>query len=416
MIPSRLILCLTLTAPALLVGCGDDDGPSDCPDCVDASIPVDGDSELDSSTPPVDMAFDMGAACASGEPEPEAWDCSSDPGVADAEPITADADTWTWVPFDDAFCMDGSSTGIGININPDSSKLLIFLEGGGACFDTFSCFGVANPNGYGSAQLAAAASGSTLSRGITDRSDADNPFADWNFVYVPYCSGDAHSGTNADGFGGRSQLGHTNYQSYITRIAATFGDSVDEVVLGGRSAGGLGTVVNYPITASAFGCTPVHMLNDSGALLNDMYLRPCLQETTREVWGIAVPSECERCACDDGGGLVNTFPYLARRYPDANFALLSYTADRTFRQFFSYGYTSRCDRPSTMPAEDYEAGLEALRTLMASDDNFGTFYVTGESHTFTSGNLSGVSAGGVTLADWLQQFRTDDAAWTDVGP
>ncbi|MBO6940142.1 MAG: hypothetical protein JJ863_34540 [Deltaproteobacteria bacterium] len=407
----RLLLSVTIVALAL-PGCGDDD--TDVVD-TDGGLPMDADTDVDSSTPP---ERDMGATCPPGEPEPEAWDCSTDPGVADADPIEADADAWTWVPFDDAFCMDGSTTGIGINPNPESTKLLIFLEGGGACFDGLSCITVANSDGYDADKLASAAAGNTLGRGITDRTDGNNPFADWNFVYVPYCSGDAHSGTATDGsgFDGRTQTGHTNYQSFIERIAATFGETVDEVVLGGRSAGGLGTVVNYPITASAFGCTPVHMLNDSGALLSDTYLRPCLQTTTREVWGIAVPGECELCTCGDGGGLVNSFPYLARRYPDRNFALLSYTSDRTFRQFFSYGYSSGCNLPSTMPPEDYRAGLLEVRELMSGDANFQTFYVTGDSHTFTFGGLSGSFAGGVSLADWLEQFRTDDDAWTDVGP
>lgn len=406
------LTCLLSLLALPLAGCGDDDGPSDCPDCLDASVPTDGSSAVDAA----DVDPDMPSLCPPGEPEPEPWDCESDPGVADAEPIVADADTWTWVPFDDAFCMDGSTTGIGINPNPDSSKLLIMLEGGGACFDGISCLGVANQDGYDADKLDTAARTTTLGRGITDRTDEDNPFADWNYVYVPYCSGDAHSGTNPDGFGGRTQVGHTNYQRYIERIAATFAESVDEVVLGGRSAGGLGTIVNYPSTASAFGCTPVHMVNDSGALLTDTYLRPCLQQTTREVWGIVVPSECERCACDDGGGLVNSIPFLARRYPDRNFGLMSYTADGTFRQFFSYGYSAGCNLPTTMPPEDYEAGLLELRTLMADDSNFRTFLVSGDSHTFTFAGLADSTAGGVTLADWLQQLRTDDAAWTDVGP
>ncbi len=397
-------------ALSLLVACGDDGGPSDCPDCLDGSV-LDGSPAVDAA----DVEPDMPSLCPPGLPEPGPWDCSSDPGVADAEPIVADADTWTWVPFDDAFCMDGSTTGIGINPNPDSSKLLIFLEGGGACFDGISCLGVANADGYGADELASATTGA-LARGITNRDDAENPFADWSYVYVPYCSGDAHSGTNTEGFDGRMQVGHTNYLSFIERIAATFAGSVDQVVLGGRSAGGLGTIVNYPITASAFGCTRVDMVNDSGALLSDTYLRPCLQQTTREMWGIAVPSECERCACDDGGGLVNAIPYLARRYPDANFGLMSYTADGTFRQFFSYGYSAGCNLPTTMPPEDYEAGLLELRELMTDEANFRTFYVSGDAHTFTFRDLDSSSTDGVILADWLEQLTTDAPAWPNVGP
>lgn len=402
MTPSRVSL-ISLTVMAM-IACGED-GSSDCPDCLDGSV----DGSADASASP-----DMPSLCPPGEPEPEPWDCETDPGVADAEPIEADADTWTWVPFDDAFCMDGSTTGIGINPNPESTKLLIFLEGGGACFDPITCATVANPDGFGADRFASAASG-TLARGITDRTNEANPFADWNMVYVPYCTGDVHAGTNVDGFEGRMHVGHRNYQAYIERIAATFGESVDEVVLGGRSAGGLGAVINYPISASAFGCTPVHMIDDSGAVLSDTYMRPCLQQAARDVWQVALPSECEHCSCDDGGGLVNAFPYLTRRYPDRRFGLLSYTADRVFRIFFGYGYSRACNLPAALPPEDFEAGLFELRSLMEGEANFHTFYVHGDSHVFTSGDL-GISAGGLSLAEWSEQLHTGDDGWTDVGP
>ena len=54
-------------------------------------------------------------------------------------PITAPAKTWTWVNFPDAVCDDGSPTGIGVSLNPASKDILIFLQGGGACWDYDSC-------------------------------------------------------------------------------------------------------------------------------------------------------------------------------------------------------------------------------------------------------------------------------------
>jgi hypothetical protein len=114
--------------------------------------------------------------------------------------------------------------------------------------------------------------------------------------------------------------------------------------------------------------------------------------------------------------LVNSFPHLARRYPDRRFAFMSYTADGTFRQFFSYGYVPACNRPATMPPEDYEAGLIGVRDLMSADSNFRTYYVPGDSHTFTYGDLSNTEIDGVTLNTWVDQFVEGDAAWTDVGP
>ena len=55
----------------------------------------------------------------------------ADAGAADGslEPLT-----WTWRGVAGAKCRDGSDTGIGVNLSPGSTKTVIFLEGGGACF------------------------------------------------------------------------------------------------------------------------------------------------------------------------------------------------------------------------------------------------------------------------------------------
>src|SRR5690349_14903977 len=61
--------------------------------------------------------------------------------------------TWTWIPIEGSRCMDGSETGIGVNLRRDSGKLVIMYEGGGACFNELSCMGVAHQDGYGAAEL-----------------------------------------------------------------------------------------------------------------------------------------------------------------------------------------------------------------------------------------------------------------------
>src|SRR6266545_3474680 len=72
------------------------------------------------------------------------------------QPIQAPRNTWTWVDFPDSSCGDGSTTGIGVNPG-DSSNVLVFLEGGGACWSYESCFvnrTVATDGPFGSAEFA----------------------------------------------------------------------------------------------------------------------------------------------------------------------------------------------------------------------------------------------------------------------
>ena len=66
-------------------------------------------------------------------------------------PITAADKTWTWVDFPGAKCRDGSDTGIGVNFNAASDKVMIYMEGGGACYNAITCG--TNPAKYGAADF-----------------------------------------------------------------------------------------------------------------------------------------------------------------------------------------------------------------------------------------------------------------------
>lgn len=387
-------------------GCHDHDaGPNPPPDAGRDSGPPEPDAGPARTCPPGPVA-------------PEAFDCaSSDPDLTFGDPIEAPDLTWTFVPFPDAFCMNRTATGIGVSINPASDQLVIYLEGGGACFDPLSCSTVAGASGFDSRDFASPGLQTSLGRGLFDRADEDNPVRDASYVYVPYCTGDVHGGTNEDGPSGRMHVGYRNVTAYLRRLVPTF-PSVTRVLLTGRSAGGLGTLVNFEQVQRAFDCTPVHLLDDSGALLSDEYLRPCLQATVREAWGLdaVIPEDCPQCTCSDAGGLWNVYFYVARRFPDRRFGLITAMEDATFRSFYGYGYSTYCNFPAGMPGEDYAAGLLEVREALSGDDNFRTFYLAGDRHTFTYQDLSANSVGGVTIATWLTQLLEGDAAWTDVGP
>src|SRR6476469_4355384 len=55
---------------------------------------------------------------------------------------------WTYVPIDGSQCIDGSPTGIGVNLGT-SGDLVIYLEGGGACFNSGTCPHASHLDGWG---------------------------------------------------------------------------------------------------------------------------------------------------------------------------------------------------------------------------------------------------------------------------
>lgn len=401
---------ILLACSGLALACG---SPAPCVGCIDAALPDAGPSDAGNDAATLDASGDAGPACPAAI-TPTTFDCNvEDPSITFGDPITAAPLTWTFVAFPGAFCMDGSSTGIGVNLtgNPED-PVVLYLEGGGACFDPLSCAAVAGQSGFRARDVNGIAD-----QGLFDRADTQNPLRNYSYVYIPYCTGDVHAGTNPSGFGGRKQVGYSNITAYLARLVPTFANA-EHVLLAGRSAGGFGTLVNFDQVQRAFDCTPVHVLDDSGPPMDDMYLKACLQSRVRMLWGTdaTVPSDCPQCTCSNGGGLGQVYAYLAQRYPTHRFGLVSSTADQTIRQFYGYGYSPGCNAIADMPPEEYLAGLELVRSTMSSYPNFHSFLITSNRHTWTGTALEATTLGDTSLATWVGQLDSGDSAWADVGP
>ena len=403
--PSRasFAVLVTLLCPAMFAGCGDDDV---------TPPPADGGG--------VDLAaVDLGGGGSDSGPRDGGGLPTTSPGYVPGAPIVPTAVEWTWVDFPNSKCQDGSPTGIGVSpSNTGSDRLVIYLEGGGACFNDLTCATVANPDGF-----TARSFGVGSSNGIFNRDDATNPFREWNIVYVPYCSGDIFAGNNPVPqtiFGvPKVFLGYVNMGEFLNRIVPTFPD-VSMVVLTGSSAGGFGAAYNYDRTQAAFGDVPVHLLNDSGPIMSSTYLRPCLQDTLRDTWNLdaTLPTTCTECFTR-GTGLSAALPHIIARHPDRRFALVSSTRDTVIRFFMGFGLSADCSTAENFPGSQYTAGLTELRDVtLAGVPNFRAWYITEGEHTWLNRAPDYTAPGmpPVPLRDFIQQFIDGDPAWSNVGP
>ena len=60
-------------------------------------------------------------------------------------PLSTPTLQWTYVEVPGTVCMNGDTAGFGVSLNPDSKNVMIYLEGGGACFNDlcdFSAFSI----------------------------------------------------------------------------------------------------------------------------------------------------------------------------------------------------------------------------------------------------------------------------------
>jgi hypothetical protein len=332
-----------------------------------------------------------------------------EPSPWDGEPLPpAPPGDWQWIPIDGAICRDGSPTGIGVRYGKGDG-LVIFFEGGGACFNAATCALNELWKNFGQIKFDAWALGIGQG-GIFNLDNPDNPVGDWNQVYVPYCTGDVHAGDREDAgvdgvLGAHHFVGYRNVAAYLERLVPTFAD-VGHVLVTGQSAGGFGAALNYHRIAGAFADSKVTLLDDSGPPLPDMYLAPCLQKQWRSLWNLeaALPPDCPECFHEDGGAIYELSLYLALNHADQHLALISSERDSVIRTFFGYGLNDCAG--GVYPAETFQEGLYELRDNVLGDSPvWGSFFLDGTAHTVIAGSsFYTAEVGGVPLTQWVGEL------------
>jgi hypothetical protein len=343
------------------------------------------------------------AAC--GDDEPEA---------AAAPPLV-----WTWVPIEGSVCSDGSPTGIGVERAPGAAPdVVVFLMGGGACWDALTCFPprqlqpIARPGPYGEAELRAELA-EILPGSLFDRTAPGNPYRDFTFVFVPYCTGDVHAGDRVQDYLGAPSRWHHRGRPNVARAFAYLGGALpapSRVVVSGASAGGFGSLVAFDVAKATWPAARGYLVDDSGPLIDQ--IPPLTVAAWYAAWGLgeAIDDVCGP-ACDRS--LAPLLPALAARHPTDRFALLSSTADEVIRGFFGTITLSPLGF-EIMDQTRFERGVRDLAGAMEDDAPPGeshAFVVPGASHTML-GDPGSFSAGGTPLFEWLRQQVADDPAWS----
>ena len=332
----------------------------------------------------------------------------------------ADMERWVFAPFPDAVCGRGTPTGLGLNITDQSRDVMIYFEGGGACWDPLSCLFLqtaANLDGVTKDKFEAAVAQGILGRGIFDRADPRNPLRTMSWVYVPYCTGDAHLGDRAATYQGQTirHVGWRNVDAYLHRIVPTFRDA-ERVVVTGFSAGGLGSTGNLWHVAEAFravdGPAPV-LIDDAGPILRPAHLTAAAQTKLHDAWGLGGTIEQSCPECRPATGYHEAFAFLARNVPGFRGSLLSSYEDTTMRAFFGLLNGATVDGPAM------RRGLNDLADWTESWDaalvpgRFRVFYYGGERHGALTVAPLGATPG---LVEFLNAQLAGDPGWSSVRP
>lgn len=408
---------------AMLAGCGDDDGgqrPTATPTAVAATatatrqvtataVPTDTAVPPATATvpptatvtaPPTATATAPPTATATGTPSLVDELVASGIGRylgASAPAQTVPNGAWESLRFDpaeeQAICLRGDPYRVEIR-RGTTNKVLLFLEGGGACWNNQSCW--VTP-------IAKLVADPTFGSGIFDLDNPANPFRDWNIVYAPYCDGSVFAGDNVVEYDGKRTYHHGlhNLSAAVTAMRAAFPDP-EAIVVGGLSAGGYGTYSGYGVTRVAYPDTPIVVLNDSGpGLQNPDDPANAAERVANWRYTSSVPASCTRC----GEQLTYLTEWALERDPTLRVGYFSNLRDTVIRTF------------NLLAPEAYEALLLAVTDDLhdRQPERFRRFFVQGDSHTILAFPFFyTLSLAGTTVRDWVADLIDDGPRWRDL--
>lgn len=298
-------------------------------------------------------------------------------------------------------CMDGRETGAWLRTGTNPNKLLIFLKGGGACFNVVSCLTAGSDPTGGSPEH-------PPNEGIFKFDDARNPVRDHTVVWIPYCSGDVHTGnrrSTVPSVGAKTFMGRSNLALLFERLVPSLPDITD-LVITGESAGGFGAIASFDFMMEAFSkikFKSVTMIDDCGPMMHDDYLAPCLQKQWRGLWGLddAIPVGCPQCTLPTGGGLWNSYEYLQTKYPTANFGLIESANDQAIALFFGFG-RDQCQATGPGLLPNFEQGLQDVFHNYLGP-RWATMFFAGTRHTYIARESFYLEMHqGIYVHDWFE--------------
>lgn len=325
------------------------------------------------------------------------------------DPATTPVEAQDWeehVPGGDCQCGDGADFRFYSRV-ADPEKVLLFFQGGGACFSLATC----NPDDPSYTTVATGLQPESGS-GVFDVENPDNPFRDWSMVFVPYCTGDVHLGDNTNTYGPGVTVNHKGYvngKAAFDYMVEAFPDAT-EVFVTGSSAGGVPSPLFGGLASDAYPDADIAVLADASGVYAD---NPAVNVAIGNLWGAFnnTPDwpEIEGQQPEDFS-IPGLFVNSGLHDPDIRFARYDNAYDEVQQSFSSLAGLSNGDLLDIIQAN--EAFIEDAGVPVSS------YIAPGTDHTILGyDGMYDLEVDGMSFLDWLNGFvageETPDVACTD---
>jgi hypothetical protein len=328
---------------------------------------------------------------------------------ATTESVEPVDEEWMAVAADGCMCADGGPFELWER-PADPTKVVLYFEGGGACFSAESCSftdGTYVPN----IDLGVSPDGRG---GIFDQTNPENPLADHSFVYVPYCTGDVFLGDNTQAYSDTLTVEHNGFPNAtkgLDTVLANYPD-VEQLVVTGASAGSIPTPAFAGLASDELPDAEIITFGDSSAAYPDV---GPINAVIGDLWGTTknIPDwPVNEGITVEEWSLPGLYVQAGKHAPSITFARFDYAYDTVQSTFAAL---------AGIPADDLlafidqtESDIEAEGVLIAS------YIAPGTDHTIIAGDgFYEMEVEGVRLVDFLTTLVAggvpDDVSCVECG-
>jgi len=234
----------------------------------------------------------------------------------------------------------------------EKDKLMVYFDGGGACWSDHTCITAALSGFSAYVPEIPVDANPAGKKGVFDLGNEDNPYRDWSMVYIPYCTGDIHWGSQDTQYtdftgaitgtpGGKVPIHHRGFDNFLyvqNWLKSTFSKKskkhhlitrksrVKKLLVTGSSAGAYGAAFSYAHLKHTFPNAKGYLLADAGTgVVSDALLQQVFNPPA-DRWGSAqnlvqfIPGMPQMAQEPADTFAISMYGLLANYYPNDRFA------------------------------------------------------------------------------------------------
>lgn len=295
--------------------------------------------------------------------------------------------TTLYLPGGESRCINSDSTPYAAQVIPgDKDKLLVFFQGGGACWNE------------GSTKLGFCTQDSSPSslNGIFDRTNPQNAHASYTVVQMLYCSGDIFGGNTTRAYNDSQgepivQVGLTNVQLTLDWIvqqqkSGELASTLTDLVVAGCSAGSIGAQLWGNQVANALSWKSASIMPDSYAgVFAPGVEGPLVKSFGFCDSGFLNDANYKKCM-DEQITLKDIDLQFISDAPSIAYSFIQSKTDMV-QQSFYVATAASMGVPALQTPSEFYADVNEIFGAYNVHDNFVAYLVNGNQHCFTPSSV-----------------------------